>query len=670
MIPIPSRPVRFQTAEQGNDLSPLPPDYHELGDEAQRLARVNAVCLQETPEDLVRAWSFFRHTYLEPLPEGVWYQPPVALSPAAHYRLIYDIGKYARNIQGCPRGFGKSKLLKELLLLLMVSRPYLRVVLVKSVDDFVKDDFGELKFQIEENELLLRDFGDLKPKRGSGAWSDHRLWLRNGFQLNGRSIMSKMLGLRPDFFAFDDAEFDPAMRVSPTILTEQIKYLYYNHVRPAMRKGTSVLLLGTLLTRKTFIYYMAKTKEEDDSRVSFFNRVVLGARYPDGSLLWPEYWTEAILQEMKEEMGSTAFASQMMNEPGTEDERILTMHPRLSYYTVEDPEIDGYMKSPLSSELTMRTFVRVSTKPDGSEMDFKERILSGKQDLTEEIERPFGSSVESMTRVLLADPIRKPSAKSDFACLLVIGLERSAAFRDCWWVLDMKHGRPSESQFVKWVWDLGEKWRVRAVGIESASVQKSLVERTQIEFADRAADSGWMPRIYPIKYTKDTGRPFADPEKGKGHRIASVLGWRMEQYRVRFPAHLMGREPFSHLAEQVDDFTEDLRLLPKDDAIDTLAMTGFIVRSASKFAGPDFAQAEDAMSLLERGERFFPGTSIPLMAAVNASELTPAALEAIDSWSGRGQNSKRQRGRRPVESPRRRRRATRSRRGKILSPAA
>ena len=63
-------PIRFPYPEEGNDRFPLPPDYYELTADAQRQARVNGICLQERPTDLVFAWDFFRTHYLKSLPPG------------------------------------------------------------------------------------------------------------------------------------------------------------------------------------------------------------------------------------------------------------------------------------------------------------------------------------------------------------------------------------------------------------------------------------------------------------------------------------------------------------------------------------------------------------------------------------------------------------------------
>ena len=620
-----------RVAYEDNKLYPLPEDYYDLTGDGQRDARCNAVCFQETPSDVVWAWNFFVDHYLAYLPQGVWYNGPRLPSPPAHYRLIYDIAAYPRNIQGMPRAFGKSKLLKSLILMFAFSRPFFKVLLVKSHDDFVSEDFGELKWQLTNNERLIEDFGNLKPKKGEGNWKDGRLQLTNGFRFVGRSVMGKMLGFRPNFVAFDDAEFDPAMRVSPTILTENIKYLWYYHIVPMLEEGCTALMLGTLNHRKSFLYYQATVEEHEDPRVQFFNRVILGVKDEFGDLVWKDKWDEERIEEIEAEVGRAAFLSMYMNDPGTEDERVLPLHPVRGYYTVTEDD-DEYWTNPLVSNARMLSS-RVDTELETTVKD----------------ERPFGATVNEMYRVLLADPIRNPSSTSDYACAMVVGIERSKEYMDTWWVLDIKLGKVKNTQFMDWLWELGHKWMVRVVGIEAISVQKKLVEQIDSEFAARSAmGEGWIPKIRAIRYTGD----FAERSNmtaGKAARIAS-MAWRYETDKIRYPRHLMPLEGWRDLKFQTENFTENLRLLPYDDAIETLAMTEFVPRPRSPLPAPE--ARKDIWDLIRAGEMYFPGSKMPVMGAINAQDLTGDVLAGFEKSRFR-ETKKRKRRRKSGSSTRR-----------------
>ena len=247
--------VEFPRA--ANPYYPLPPDYPDLSLAGQCLARKNAACLSGTPELNVVAWAFFRKYYLESLPSGVWYKPPLYPNPPCHYAYVHDIHQFPRVVKVFPRSFAKTTLMREVILRWAYTNPFFKVLVIKSRDDFVKEDFQSLQYQMEHNPRLRDDFGTLKPKRGDGIWSQSRMFLSNGFSLVGRSVMSSTLGLRPNIWILDDAEFDPAMQIAPTSLTEQLRYMLFQHLEPMLDEGCVGVLQGTLLSRKTLLYEAA-----------------------------------------------------------------------------------------------------------------------------------------------------------------------------------------------------------------------------------------------------------------------------------------------------------------------------------------------------------------------------------------------------------------------------
>lgn len=605
-----------------SELYPLPPDYGDLTVGGKRLARVNACSLRETPEDAVWALAFFDRHYLQSLPLGIWYDDPWYPSPPAHYQFIDDINRYPRNVQIWPRGGGKSKRIKTQILLWMLTWAWMKLLLVKSMDDFVHDDFEELKFQITDNPRIVDDFGKLKSKRGEGKWSDHRIHLTNGFKLAGRSVTSKLLGFRPKFVVCDDAEFDPAMRVSPQILTENFRYLWFGHIVPMLRQGCSALLLGTMNRRDSFCYHMATAHEADEPRVAFFNRVVWAVRDPHtGEYFWPDLWNAETIPLLRAEIGEQEFKSMYMNDPGSPDEGFLPLHSKLNYYSVSDEDF-GLANSPMSSDVTMYSWRKV--RDENGDMS------------VERCERSYSEAVKGMYRLILADPIRSASVRSDFAYILVLGIDRRqddrGDRRDDWYVLDAKMGKPKDTEFIRWIWVLGCKWAVRVVGVESCSTQKQLVAQTDMALNEMALEHGWRPRVVPIKYTSD----FIDNTRassagiGKANRIAQ-LAWRFEQGKIKLPRYRTkeNAQAINELEYQIQNFTRDLKLLPHDDAIDTLAMAPFCVRPAGRYT-PRENRREDAMSLLAQGHVYFPGTHIPIMASLNMSELTPEAEQGIE----------------------------------------
>lgn len=602
-------------------LYPLPDDYLELTVEGQRLARVAAVSNQKSPEDTVWAWSFLRHHYLCPKEAG-WYEGTLYESAPCHYNLVHSVAKYPRNCQIYPRAYGKSFLTDELCLLLCLGRGQFGVLLIKSRDDLVRRSFMRIMRQLRQNELILKDFGDLRPKKGEGIWSSSRLWLTNGFQMAGRSVSGQLLGLRMPLTIADDVEYDPILQDCPSDKTDQFRNLYYNAILPMLDEGYSFLLAGTLFSQRTFIYYVASTPLEDDPSLAYWNREVWAVY--DGSpehSTWPQKFPPDRIKQLMEEYTPAAFAAQMMNRPASDAARPLRLHDQLGWWSVREPD-DAYWEAPFSSGAVMVSQVKDAKDPD--------RLQT--------VERPFSKVAQSLYRIIVADPIRKPSSSSDYACVMVIGIENSDVYRDVWWLLDMKLGRPTDAQFLEWIWQLGEKWHPRVIGVEAIGFQKSLAESATAMYDVRSASTGWAPRVFPVTYKGDLGG-----DRGKARRI-STLAWRFDYNKIKLPRHLRAERGWRDLIDQIRNFTGDLALLRHDDALDTLAMAQFVVRPLGAAPVVDTAP-ETIGDLLEAGEWYLPspgrGPKVPIVWAADLERLTPDQLRGLDEAKRREQDRRR-----------------------------
>lgn len=612
-----SSPVVFPVED--NPWFPLPPNYPDLPLPEQSWARRNAASLNQTPALALVAWDWFRRYYLESQPPGVWFQPPFYPCPPCHYSYIYDIHKYPRLVEVFPRSFAKTMLMLSAILLWACTRPFFKVLIVKSGDDFVAEDIQKVKYQLEHNERIVEDFGILKPKRGEGQWSQRRLFLTNGFQLVGRSVKSTMLGFRPRVWFVDDAEFDPAMQIAPTSLTEHLRYLLFNHLEPMLDQGCIGILQGTLHGRRTLLYQAGSAQASEEPRWRFYHRVILPAELPDGTLTWPEKFSRERLQEKKESLGPAAYAAQMLNRPGTESERVLQLHPLLGQYEVLDQD-DALEHRPLSSGATLVSWTR---GPDDEEI---------------QLERDFGKTVSKMDRAVLVDPAFTNHPGSDYTAIIAVGREHSPDYRDTLWVLDLVMDRLSVSQIMDATWAMALKWRVRVVGMESVAAQQQFLDKCRGVFLDRAEREGWAPRLKGIDYKGEL-------RKSKGTRIMG-LTWRFEQFRLKLPRHLREVEPMASLYHQIEHFTPDLKLLQYDDALDALAMYQFLMRPRGNYKDRPPDELPGPLDLLRKGVMVDPVTRFPTLSLVRPQEIPLDVLrdmQAARSRTGRDRHGRRNR---------------------------
>lgn len=598
-------PIEFPL--EGNPYYPLPPDYPDLTVEGQKLARINGVSLCANPQQNVVAWAFFKRYYLESQPDGMWYKPPYYPSPQCHYEYTRNIHAFARAVEVFPRSFAKTTLMLENILRWMYVRPFFKILIIKSVDDFVRADFVKLQMQVENNDRLLADFGALKPKRGGGIWSQSRMFLTNGVEIVGRSVTSKLLGFRPNIWFLDDAEFDPAMQITPTHLTEHLRYLLHNHLDPMLDAGCVGVMQGTLISRKALLYEAATVSEAEEPRWGFWSRHILPAKLPDGSLTWPEKFSEARLEERREALGSAAFAAQFLNDPGSETNHLLPIHPLLSQYVVDNPDVHAGTK-PLLSHAEVVSWIR---KP----VDEADRIE------TEEIRRPLGEITNNMFRCILVDPARTETSTSDYSAIIVLGIENSRLYRDTVWVLDLWMDKVETSKLIDEIWRLAVKWRVRVVGVESLAVQGTFKDKVEGEFRYRSESEGWMPRVQKVDYRQDL-------KKSKAARIMG-LTWRFEQHRIKLPRHLSRTYPFSALYEQISQFTADLKLLKHDDALDALSMFQWLVRPKGRYTERDEDTMPDVLTMIRNGEEYVPGTKTRLIDTVRPQDLPADVIRLI-----------------------------------------
>jgi hypothetical protein len=145
---------------------------------------------------------------------------------------------------------------------------------------------------------------------------------------------------------------------------------------------------------------------------------------------------------------------------------------------------------------------------------------------------------------------------------------------------------------------------------------------------------GWQPRIMPVKYPTNTGKP---------QRI-SGLEWRYGAGKIKYPAHLKNKWPFKMLYAQTADFTNDLALLRYDDALDTVAMTQYVVHSKGVRAAKPRPDRTTLTEQIKTGRSLIRG--IPILSGINSNELTNEQLAILmDKHYAKMRNSSRSRNR-------------------------
>lgn len=589
--------------DRENKFWPLPANYDQLSATDQQLARLEVLRDHSTPEKFVIAWDFFKRVYLCGTKDAVLYKRGFQPSPDFHFQMVYDLASHGRNANAAPRGFAKSNVISiECVLLLLLTRPNFEIILGLATDKLVEEIFAKIRRQLEHNELILKDFGVMRPKRGDALWSHHHLSLLNGSTLKGLSVMGKKRGGRPALFILDDPENDPDSdsESSRQAVIDKFEMILFKQIIPMLESGSCAFWIGTLIDRKSFLY---KALKSDDPRFAYWNRKVYRARYEDEDgnryLLWPEKWSWDVLEARLEEIGPSAFSSEYLNSPISDKDRILSVEERRNEYVVEG-EFDW--ANPLTNT---------------NKIVWNERILDrGKaQNLYyEEKEGKFDELIKPMFRFITFDKATALNSQADYSCIAVMGMDSLMTL----WVLDMWLGRAPNDTLMRMIYEKGLAWQVRIVGIESVGVQKDFVEAYTVYSQERGrgGNDNWIGRVFPIKYPA---------RESKADRIAS-LEWRFNSGRIKYPGHLKDDWPWTQLYSQTLDYTPDLALLPFDDAIDTVSMAKHVIKGR----GSHLKRERGAPSLTDRiikGKPLVPG--MPLLSGVASSELSDTDLNIL-----------------------------------------
>ncbi len=587
-----------------NPFFPLPKNYMKLSKTQQKVERMKAVTNHKTPLDFVAAWDCFRRLYLFTTAPGFFYHE-LKPSPPFHYQAIYDCDAHKRNLMGAPRGFAKSIVIgTELPLFLMLTRPFIRIVMCMATDKLIEGRFDQIMNQLTKNENITADFGIQKPKRGDAIWNRRHIQTTMGSKMEGFSVSGRKRGARPDLFILDDPEYDPETdsEEAATIIKQKFETFLFRQVMPMLEAHASIVWVGTMIGRRSFLFHAASG---DDRRFDFWNRKVYesctlqkGKRdIPEESLLWASKWSKKTLEERRNLIGDAAFMAEYQNAPVSAEERVLKIDNLRNEYIIPHFDKKLFDENPLGSTSIIKwnKFVPVTRKWTEQQVVAKDHF-------------------KDMFRLITFDPAHGLGAHHDYSCITVSGIDTE----NCLWVLDMWMGRAKEVTLLNKIYELGIKWRPRVLGIESIAMQIQLLGSMKTLLEERKA-TGWMPAVLPVNYAKGVKR------RSKAERM-STLEWRFQAGKIKYPAHLQEVWPIKALYDQTRDFTYDLAMLRYDDALDSVAMVHYCVHGQGVKEFPTEREPTIA-DRIRAGELTQAG--VPLLSGMNSDELTCEDIEAL-----------------------------------------
>lgn len=193
------------------------------------------------------------------------------------------------------------------------------VLLIGASGDSASENLGNIRTELEENERILADYGDLK----GDVWTNRRMELGNNSCLQAKGSGASMRGtrfrqFRPDLIVIDDVLKDDATN-SPTQRSKIHRWL--KRVVFNLGKTAFIIWVNTIFHNDDPISRLCRELESGD--LVNWTAVRLACLREDGSPLWPEYWDCQALEDKKKTIGIAAFSTEYMNEPLSDEDRFI-----------------------------------------------------------------------------------------------------------------------------------------------------------------------------------------------------------------------------------------------------------------------------------------------------------------------------------------------------------
>lgn len=604
----------IKTPEKSS-IYPLMHDHRDLTAAGKRLSRINACSLQRTSDEYVAAWNFFRRAYLYPMEACQLYAGDITESPPFHYEMVHAMAEYHYATRACPRGFAKSTITDENILLRSFTRPLHATLMCLASHDLLEERFGIFQDTLINNEFLQQDFPGLIPKKNEGQFNLSMIQLKNGARIKGVVTHGKKRGTkpRPHWIVLDDPEYDPSETSDMGKIRREFKRRLFQVLIPCGAKESQLWWPGTIISRQLSLY---AANSGTDPQFEMWNHRIYSAYDKERNPLWPQQFDMEWLENKKLVLQGS-FGAEYMNQPGESGETTFSIHESLNSYHVDrtmglSPYQDN---APVSSEVVVK-------------VDDRGRLE------TEEVEEPLSDLVRKLQIIMLVDSAVTATADSDYSAITIQGFDRK---NDVMWVLDAWQGKVKEEVLIEKIIELGQLWLPRLVGIEAISLQLKFYEAVSAKLKDLPA-TRWQPKSYPIKYG-------SHHNMSKENRIGGIA-WRFSTYRIKLPLHLSSQPHWSELIEQIRDFQQETKNgnLQYDDLLDTLAMSQYVAKSSERAKYQEDVRPVTAIDKIRRHEYQDPNTGINLVSALDISKLTcedihNLSIDAYERGLETGRNS-------------------------------
>lgn len=384
-------------------------------------------------------------------------------------------------VVAAPRGHGKSVLLSLVIPLYCACYKLRRFILIVSdTDPQVRKLCEAIKVEIEENELLRRDFGDMTGKKYHRAWTGENFTVCHAdtdakgrvrvvyeMHVSGRSVGSRVRGMRhkqyrPDLIICDDIEND--VNIASKEMRDQLFHKVVSVYFPALDPKTGIMLFcGTILH---FDSVLARLIFDPDFSDGYLIRkwaaTIDSIPVTDDRAIpiWPARWTLEYLRLQRSKMRPGPFNREYMNDP-------------------HDPEARDFLPQWIrwwhGSDIRMLRSGRMLWKrPDDPDDDELRRM-------------PYGRHRETFWQELslyqTVDPAISKAQEADYFTMGCAGCAKRTEDLVFIWLVRERLDFAAQLRMIEAMVNLFP--RTRQVGIDNNAYQDTLVQATSSRFRRR-----------------------------------------------------------------------------------------------------------------------------------------------------------------------------------------
>lgn len=459
-----------------------------------------------------RSMEYFARAYF---PEYVPLPPP-----PFHKEWFSDLQKVAESdggnnvVRSAPRGHAKTTLWDFVFPLWSTAyKKKLYTIIISDAYDQAQGFISNIKDELENNERILEDFGNLKGK----VWQEGMILCSNGVKVEALGAGMKIRGRknrarRPDLIILDDIEND-----ENTATHEQrvkLKNWYKKAVRHAGAKYTDFVVIGTVIHDESLLADLLRSPGYD-SRI--YQAVITFAEREDLWAEWKDIFTS--LSNKNREQDAWKFFEKNRKEmlKGTKIlwEKDNPKFPRGYYDLMVLRVTDG--EAAFASEM--------QNDPKSSEEKFfrPQKYTNGQLP-------PFSQ----LDGVMTIDPSMGETNKSDFSAIIVLGTDRKTG-QGYVLTADIKRRNPDviiEAMFHHYLEYKKMGLKIHSVGIEVVQFQAFF----RNEVRRRSKERGMHLNIVPIKSktNKDLRIESIEPTVNNGyvlfHHTQTLLLQQLENY--------------------------------------------------------------------------------------------------------------------------------------------